>query len=125
VSSSASGSSVTIVAFGRGVDHAGRASKRSGRARHRSSSGASTTNVARYSSRSRSVRSAQWMSSTTATSGRSAASASKSLRNAQNVSSTPASARPWPSAAATYRAAVSPSSPPTTDAVAAISEPTT
>ena len=55
-------------------------SQSSGRARQRTSSGASRSELARYSSRSRSVTLAQWMSSSTTTTGRRRASVSSRRR---------------------------------------------
>ena len=72
---------------GRGAAQDGRASKRSGRARQRSRIGAPLEKPRTYSSRSSSVGSAQWMSSTTTTSGFESASVSNSRRNAHAVSS--------------------------------------
>ncbi len=86
-SSSARGVNTARTAFARGADHAGRSSSSSGRVRHKMTIRAPLEKLATYSSRSSSVSSAQWMSSTTRTSGRSRASASKSRRNAQDVSS--------------------------------------
>ena len=73
---------------GCGAAQDGRTSKRSGRASaEERRSARRSTRPATYSSRSSSAGSAQWMSSTTTTSGRAAASVSNSRRNAQAVSS--------------------------------------
>ncbi len=61
----------------RSAPHPGRSSRSSRRARQRTSRGASAVHASRYSTRSRSVGSAQWMSSRTTTSGCSSASASR------------------------------------------------
>ncbi len=106
-SASARGVRTTKTAFPRGTDHAGRSSSSSGRVRQRMTIRAPLEKLATYSSRSSNVSSAQWMSSTTRTSGCSRASASKSRRNAQDVSSPelpPASA---PNAPATTSAIAS------------------
>ena len=84
---SLSGESETSVVRGRGAAQEGRESKRSGRARQRSRIGAPLEKPSTYSSRSSSVGSAQWMSSTTTTRGRASASVSNSRRNAHAVSS--------------------------------------
>jgi hypothetical protein len=70
-----------------GPAQSGRVSRRSGRDVQMSRIGASRTNSPRFSTRSKRVRSAQWMSSKTAISGRSRATLSKSLRIDQKVSS--------------------------------------
>ncbi len=84
--SSPRGLSSIVVAFGVLLPHPGRISPMSGRARQRSRSGASRVQPSRYSMRSRSVSSAQWMSSMTTTSGWSACR-SITRRIAQEVSS--------------------------------------
>ena len=82
-----SGSSTTSVAPGLGAAQVGRTSKRSGRAVQRTKIRPPLDEAATYSIRSSSAGSAQWMSSTTTTSGLLSASVSKSRRNAQAVSS--------------------------------------
>ena len=71
---------------GRTRSHAGRVSRRSGRAMQSRSAGASSAVVATWSTRSSSAGSAQWTSSSTSTSGRRRESVSTSLRAAQNTS---------------------------------------
>ena len=106
-SSSLSGASETRLARGRGAAHDGLASKRSGRARQRSRIGAPLEKPRTYSSRSSSVESAQWMSSTATTRGREAASVSRSRRNAHAVSSGDPGSSLAPIAPRTRRAATS------------------
>ena len=74
------------------------------------SSGASRSELARYSSRSRSVTLAQWMSSSTTTTGRRRASVSSRRRTAHAIS--PPVACPRPRAASRARATALPSGSP-------------
>ena len=108
-SSPASGSSRIEVAFILPPPHPGRISSSSGRATQTSSSSASRVQSARCSIRSRSIGSAQWMSSNTTTSGRSFARCSKSLRTPHAASSGPAGSD-QPNSPPTRRAIRSPSS---------------
>ena len=87
-SSARSGSSRTIGPRSPSALQSGRASSSSGRARQTSSSGAPSAKSARYSIRSSMVGVAQWMSSTTITSGRRRAPASSARRTARWVSAT-------------------------------------
>ncbi len=82
-----SGSSRMVVAFSLPPPHPGCSSSSSGRAGQRTRMAASRTQSATCSISSRSVRSAQWMSSITTTSGRLAARCSRSRRTAQATSS--------------------------------------
>ena len=84
---SESGSRWIVVALRFPPAQSGRRSSSSGRAMHSRSIGASRVHSTTWSRRSSSVGSAQWMSSTTTSSGRRRAVASNSLRTAQKISS--------------------------------------
>ena len=96
VSASVSGGSETSDWFALPVSQLPRASTSSGRARKSSMTGTPRIQSARYSSRSRNVGSAHWMSSKTTRSGRRWASVSRSFRTDQNVSWTPGVAESSP-----------------------------